>query len=79
LCELSAQCVGLHEVRERALSVDLDDRQRLPVAGLELGVTGDVHLLELEGLLGPHGLEYPPRRRAQVAFGRVVEADADYG
>jgi hypothetical protein len=78
LCDLAAKGVGWHEVRECLLAVDLHDRERLAVAGLELWVAGDVDLLELERLLGPHRLQHPPRRRAEVALGSVVEDDPDY-
>jgi hypothetical protein len=80
LCELAAQGIRRHEVGERALAVDLHDRQQLPVAALELFVAGDVDLFELEGLLGPDCLEDAPCGRAQVALGSVVEDDlGDYG
>jgi hypothetical protein len=69
----------MHVVGERALAVDLDDRQPLSVASLQLGVAGDVDLLQLEGVLGTHRIQDPPRRRAQMATGRVVEGDALYG
>jgi hypothetical protein len=79
LCELSSKRIGLNEVRERELAVDLDHGQKLAVTLLEPGVAGDVDLLELERLLGPHGLEHAPRRRTQVAIRSVVEDDAGYG
>jgi hypothetical protein len=69
----------LHEVREGTLAVDLDDRQPLSVASLQLRVAGDVDLLELERLLGTHRSEHALRSRAEVAPGRVVEDDAGYG
>jgi hypothetical protein len=79
LCESAPQRVRRHEVRERPRAVDFDDRQELPEAALELGIAGDVDLLELERLLGANGVEHPPRRRAQAAIRRVVEDDAGYG
>jgi hypothetical protein len=79
LCQPPPQPVGLDEVGERARSVDLDNRQTLPVALLELRVAADVDFLQLEWLLGPHGLEHTPRRRAQVAVRSVVEDDVSYG
>jgi hypothetical protein len=75
LCELALQRLGLHEVREGALTVDLDDGQEFPVALLEVGVAGDVDLDELERLLGTHGLEDAPCRHAEVAVGSVEEDD----
>jgi hypothetical protein len=67
LCELSPQRVGLDEVRERALAVDLDDGQPLAVARLQLGVSADVDLLELEAELLSCRLDDAPRGRAEVA------------
>jgi hypothetical protein len=79
LCEPSPQRVGLHEVRECPLAVDLDDRQPLSVAALELGVAGDVDLLELERDLRSDRLEDAARCRAQVAVASVVEDDPGDG
>ena len=79
MCEPSAECVRRHEVGERRLAADLDHRQQFAEAALELGVTRDVDLLELERLFSPNGLEYAARRRAQVAVGCVVKDDARYG
>jgi hypothetical protein len=79
LCELATQRVGRHEVREGKLAADLDHRQRFAVAALELGIVGDVDLLELERLLGANGLERSPRGRTEVALRSVVEDDPGYG
>ena len=79
MCELPAQRLRLDEVRERPLAVDLDDGQELAIPRFELCVPGDVDLVELEWVLGPRGLDDPPRRRAQVALRGVEERDADYG
>ena len=65
----------VHEVHERPLAVDLDHRQPLAVARLELGVAGDVDLGELELRVRAHGDERLPRPLAEVAAGRVVEDD----
>jgi hypothetical protein len=62
-------------VDERLLAVDLDHRQPLPVARLQLGVAGDVDLRELEVGVGADGDERLPRPLAEVAAGRVVEND----
>jgi hypothetical protein len=51
LCELSPQRIGRHEVDERLLAVDLDDRDQLAEASLELSVTVDRNLLQLEAEL----------------------------
>ena len=79
MCELSPQRVGLDEVRERALAVDLDDGQPLAVPRLQLGVAADVDLLELEAELLSGRLDDTPGRGAEVAALGVVEDDADYG
>jgi hypothetical protein len=79
LCKLCAQCFRIHEVREGPLPVDLDDRQQLPIAILELWIPGDVDLLQLERLLGARRVQDAPRGRAEVAAVRVVEGDVGYG
>jgi hypothetical protein len=74
LClESSAQAVGVHEVREGLLPVDLDDRDPLPVGTLELGIAGDVDLDELEPDVGADGLDHPRRALAEMAALRPVE------
>jgi hypothetical protein len=62
-------------VDERALAVDLEDRQPLAVARLEPGVAGDVDLAELERPLGSHLLDDRARPVAEMAALRVVEDD----
>jgi hypothetical protein len=62
-------------VDERLLAVDLDHRQPLPVARLQLGVAGDVDLRELEVGVGADGDERLPRPLAEVTTGCVVEDD----
>jgi hypothetical protein len=79
LCELSAERVGLDEVRERALAVDLDDGEPLAVTGFQLRVAADVDLLELELDLGTNCLDRTTRGLAQVAALGVVEDDVRYG
>jgi hypothetical protein len=66
----------MHEVGERLLPVDEDDWDALAVAGLELGIAGDVDVLELEGQFGAHLLEHAVRAFAQVAARGRVERDA---
>jgi hypothetical protein len=71
--------LGVDEVRERSLAVDLDDRQELPVPQLELAVATDVDDLEIEvelGLDAAHDLE---GALAQLAVGGAVELDGLYG
>jgi hypothetical protein len=71
--------LGLDEVRERPLAVDLDDRKPLAIAGLELGVAADVDLLQRERQLVPRRVDDPPRGGAEVAPLGVEEDDAGYG
>jgi hypothetical protein len=68
-----------HVVRERSPPVDLDDREQLAVAGLQLRVTGDVDFLERERQLVANRRERVARAVAQVATGGVVEDDVSYG
>jgi len=73
------ECIGLDEVRECPLTVDLDDRQVLSIARLQRGVAADVDELELEAELGlgvPDDLERP---LAKPAVGRVIHDDPSYG
>jgi hypothetical protein len=62
-------------VDERALAVDLHDRQPLPVPGLELRIAADVDLLHGEGHFAANGLEDLPRALAEMTTLRVVEDD----
>jgi hypothetical protein len=66
-------------VDEGALAVDLDHRQPLAVPSLELRVTGDVDLDELEAELVTQAPEHLLCALAQMAPGRVVEGDRRYG
>jgi hypothetical protein len=77
--QLPAQGFGLHEVGEGLLAVDLHDRDQLSVASLELGVGGDVDLLQLEAELVAEGGDRVPRPLAEVASLGAVENDAGYG
>jgi hypothetical protein len=65
-------------VREGSLAVDLDHRQVLAVARLELRVPADVDelQLELEGQARANLLDDFERPRAQRAVSGVVERDA---
>ena len=63
-------------VGEDALAVELDDREPLAVLGLELRVSRDVDLDELERSLGPRLLEDGAGPFAEVATRRGVEDDA---
>ncbi len=75
MCNRPAEPVGVHEVRESALAVDLDDRDPLPVCGLELGVAVDQDLAVREAELGLQALHHAPGRFAEVAARGVVEDD----
>ena len=77
--DLPAEGVRWHVVDEGLRAVDLDHRKQLPVAPLEVGIPGDVHLAQLEVHLRAELVEGRPRPLAQVAAGRVVEDDAYYG
>ena len=75
MCEPSAQGIRLHEVDERLLAVDLDDREQLAVAGFEVRIAVDQNLLELEAELVP---ERPDRllcALAQMTARSPVQAD----
>jgi hypothetical protein len=61
------------EVREHLLAVDLHDRQELPVARLELGVAGDVHLLQVERDVLPDRSERRSRPLTETAVRRGVQ------
>ena len=62
-------------VGEDPLAVDLDHREPLAVARLELRVAGDVDLLEREAELGAELLELLAGPVAEMAALRVVERD----
>jgi hypothetical protein len=79
LCEPAAERVGVHVVSEDPLAVDLDHGQPLPVARLELGIAGDVDLLQLEVLFAAQLGQLRSRALAEMAVGGVVEGDLDYG
>ena len=61
-------------VGEDALAVDLDHRQPLAVAPLELGIAADVDRLELEPQLLLQRLQLPERPLAEMTA-RGVEDD----
>ena len=79
MCEPATHCIRWHEVDERLLAVDLDDREQLAVASLELGVAVDQDLLELEAELVPERRDGLARTLAEVAPLRAVEPDEGYG
>jgi hypothetical protein len=63
------------EERESLLPIDHDDGDSLAVTALELLVTRDVDLLEVEGNLGADGLDHAQRVLAEVAPLRRVDGD----
>ncbi len=80
MCAQAAQERGRVEVvDEGPLAVDLDDRQPLPVAGLELGVAADVDLFEVELVLEPKLCERRSDAFAEGAALSVIENDARHG
>jgi hypothetical protein len=79
LCELSAQGVRRNEVDERLHAVDLEHRNQLPVARLELRVAVDRDLLELEPELVTQRGDGLAGALAQVAPGGPVQPDEGYG
>jgi hypothetical protein len=79
LCDLPAERIGLDEVRERPLAVDLNDRKPLAVAGLELRVAADIDLLQVEPEVVPSGTHDTLRGGTEVAPLGVVEDDVGYG
>jgi len=79
LCEPAAHCIGRHEVHERLLAVDLDDRKQLAVTRLELWVAVDQDLFELEAELVSERRDGVTRTLAEMAALRAVEPDEGYG
>jgi hypothetical protein len=79
LCDSPDERIDVDVVGEGLLAVDLDDRQQLAVASLELRIAGDVHLVEVELDVGPDRRERRPRPLAEAAIPRRVENDPDYG
>jgi hypothetical protein len=67
------------EVRESLLAAHLDHGDPRPVAPLQLGIAGDVDLLELEGNVLPHPPEHATRAVAEMAVPGRVEPDPLYG
>ena len=75
MCELAPQRIGRNEVDERPLAVDLDDRNQLAIARLELGVPVDRHLLELEPELVAGSQNGLASALAEMTPSRAVEPD----
>jgi hypothetical protein len=66
-------------VDEDAQSVDLHDGQPFAITRLELGVTSDVDLFEIERGVGTYTNEQVARTLAEVASPSVIERDARQG
>jgi hypothetical protein len=79
LCNRPAQRVGVHVVDETASAVDLHDGDPLAVRRLQLGVTVDRDLPQLEAELVAGSADDAPSRRAEVTARRGVEDDFGYG
>jgi hypothetical protein len=75
--ESPSQRVGLHEVGERTLAVDLDHGESAAVRGLELGVAVDLD--PLEAVAAADLLDDLERALAEVAAGSRVDDDRRYG
>jgi hypothetical protein len=77
LCvEAAQERGGVQVVDERTLAVDLDHRQPLAVAGLQLGVAADVDLLQIKLAPAPKLCERASRTLAEVTAFSVVDDDA---
>jgi hypothetical protein len=74
--ELPAERRLVEVVDERARTVDLDDRQPLPVGLLETIVAGDVDLLVVESELVLQPLELCTRPVTERAARRVEDDDS---
>ena len=79
MCEPAPHCIRWHEVDERLLAVDLDDREELAIPSLELGVAVDQDLLEIEAELVLKRRDGLARTLTEVAPLRAVEPDEGYG
>ena len=71
--KLAAKRIWRQVVDEGPLPLDLDNRQPFAVARLELGVAGDVDLLELEVKLGAQDGKLVPGAVAEMAPRGAVE------
>jgi hypothetical protein len=75
LCNATPEGVVVDVVGEDTLAVDLDDGDQLAVARLQLGVTADVHLAQLEPELALERADDGTSPLAQVAALGVVDDD----
>jgi hypothetical protein len=79
LCNRRAEGVRVHVVDEAPPPVDLDDRDPLAILGLELGITVDDDLAQVEAELVVRLGDDATRRLAEMAARRGVEDDVGYG
>jgi hypothetical protein len=79
LCNRTAERIRVHVIHESPPSVDLYDRDPLAILGLELRVTVDGDLPQLEAELVPRSADDALRRLAEVAARGGVENDLGYG
>ena len=77
--EARAKCVGVHEVRECPLAVDLDDREEFAIVRLEIRVALDVDHLELEPEVSTDFVDDLERPRAEAAVSSAIDGDSTYG
>jgi hypothetical protein len=75
LCNRTAEHLWLEVVGETPPTVDLDDREPLPILGFERGVTADVDLGQREGELGLERTNLVEHTLAEMAALRVVDDD----
>ena len=73
--EAGPEDVGVDEVLEEALAVDLDDGKVLAVTALELRISADVDELELEGDRCVELVHHLERALAEPAVDGVVDGD----
>jgi hypothetical protein len=71
----ATKSIGIHVIDESALAVDLHDRQPLAILRLELRISADVDLVELEVGLFSDLFENRARAFAEVAGLRVIQDD----
>jgi len=69
----------MDEEDELLATVDFDDGDQLPISLLELGITVDLDLFELEAELSLGLDDRGPSTLAEVAALRAVQADEGYG
>jgi hypothetical protein len=71
----ATKSIGIDVIDESALAVDLHDRQPLAILRLELRISADVDLVELEVGLFSDLFENRARAFAEVAGLRVIQDD----